>query len=66
MREQYWTSMVAQFGQDVYLFMRNTNRNRQLAYMLGRKDDYISRATDKRTSEFINFNSAFLKSVFSV
>ena len=58
--------MKTQFNNDVYLFMVNKDSNRQLIYMLGYIDEHISRATDNKISEFMNFNSAFLKTLFSV
>ena len=66
MREHYWVSMRTQFNRDVYQLMISKDRDRQLIYMLGYVDEGISRATDNNTSAFINFNSAFFKTVFSV
>ena len=65
-REHYWVSMRTQFNHDVYLLMVSNARNRQLIYMLGHIDENISRATDNNISEFMNFNSAFFKTLFSV
>ena len=58
--------MRTQFNHDVYQLMISKDRNRQLIYVQGYIDEGISRGTNNNTSEFMNFNSAFLKTVFSV
>ena len=65
-RELYWTSMITQFNYEVFLLMSYNDRNRQLVYMLGYIDENLSRVTNYMLSEFINFNSAYLKSLFAV
>ena len=65
-RLKYWQSLSTQFSNELCAFVWNHNVDTQLLFLLGYVDGTLSSMLpSKRIAEYMSFNSAFLRTIYS-